>query len=197
MGDLWKWIDPDIDFGPIPFPCPISLNFETDYKTLITNNGDGNGTRLGTVSQRTSKIIQTLQSTPDIAMRCFAKNVSSSNCNDDALSRKSCCKGTWQLCINIYGPTRQFEPLGDFMDACGIYLQDPERCDRNVAYRNPHRLSRIDGIILYTQSLPNIEAVVEVEDNIANPLDLLEAVEENEALPLSPPPSALRTALFK
>ncbi|KAF2001861.1 hypothetical protein P154DRAFT_521342 [Amniculicola lignicola CBS 123094] len=49
-------------------------------------------------------------------------------------------KVTTTVLVIIYGPIELFEDIGSFFQECGLYLQDPTGCDRNVPYRNPHRL---------------------------------------------------------
>ncbi|KAL8693513.1 MAG: hypothetical protein Q9218_001670 [Villophora microphyllina] len=49
------------------------------------------------------------------------------------------------LNIVIYGPDSLFEAVGVFATRCGIYLQHPMHCSRNVPYRNPHCLSLEQG----------------------------------------------------
>jgi len=50
-------------------------------------------------------------------------------------------KPPYSVSVIIYGPIEMFDDIGIFFQECGLYLQDPIRCDRNVPYRNPHRLS--------------------------------------------------------
>jgi hypothetical protein len=104
---------------------------------------------------------------------------------------------TWHLCVIIYGSPDLFEAIGKFADTCEIYLQDPEHCDRNVEYRNPHRLSRRGEKALYTQSLPKVQTVPNLQRSIVSPFDLLGVAEECETLQESVPHPAVRTSLFK
>lgn len=55
--------------------------------------------------------------------------------------------------IIIYGPPSYFEDIGSFFEEREIHLQDPEDCQQDVPYQNPHRLPRRDGKIILTSEL--------------------------------------------
>lgn len=60
------------------------------------------------------------------------------------LSEKRNQGSSRRLCsvsVIIYGSVETFDDVGIFFQECGLYLQDPIGCDRNVPYCNPHRLS--------------------------------------------------------
>jgi hypothetical protein len=75
-----------------------------------------------------------------------------------------------------------------------MYLQDPHGCDRNVKYRNPHRLSGLDPDVPWTWDLDQLIASYE---KAQSPVDLLAGFESDEFLPDIEAPSALRTPLYK
>jgi SWI/SNF-related matrix-associated actin-dependent regulator of chromatin subfamily A3 len=94
----------------------------------------------------------------------------------------------------VYGPLELFEDVGKFVEEHDMYLQDPHSCDRNVRYRNPHRLSGLDPDAPMTLDL--VQPAVGREE-VQNPADLLAGLESDEFLPDAEAPSVLRTALYK
>nr|KAH0541367.1 hypothetical protein FGG08_004131 [Glutinoglossum americanum] len=94
----------------------------------------------------------------------------------------------------VYGPLDLFEDVGKFVEECGMYLQDPRGCDRNVKYRNPHRLSGLDPDVPMTSELVQLTIS---HEKARNPVDLLAGLESDEFLPEADTPSALRTVLYK
>jgi len=94
----------------------------------------------------------------------------------------------------IYGPLDLFEDVGKSVEECNMYLQDPRGCDRNVKYRNPHRLSGLDPDVPMTLDL--VQLTISYE-KAQSPVDLLAGLESDEFLSETEAPSALRTALHK
>lgn len=91
-----------------------------------------------------------------------------------------------------------FEEVGDLLEVNDICLQDPQGCNRNVRYRNPHRLGGMDDDAPMT-----IDRVIEMGDVLpqdwqgsSNFLDELEMV-DHKSLPLADPPGALTARLFE
>ena len=100
-----------------------------------------------------------------------------------------------QVFVILYGPMDLFEGIGEYLQKCAVYLQDPLHCDRNVLYRNPHRLSEPDGEVRMTQQgskqqAINIETIQEQQDPFAE-------LETTEPQPETEGPSALATALYR
>jgi hypothetical protein len=94
----------------------------------------------------------------------------------------------------IYGPLDLFEDVGKFVEEYDMYLQDPHSCDRNVKYRNPHRLSGLDPNVPMTLDLVQLATS---HEKAPSPVDLLAGLESDEFLPDTEAPPALRTALYK
>lgn len=163
-------------------------------------NIDGQERAVGTLARKTIQILRTLQDGSGVSLQYFLKWISGSayegtyswGKGDRAPSRSR-----WGLFVNLYGPARLAEDVGSFVEACRICLQDPEHCDRNVEYRNPHRLPRNDGAIYYTQSLPRTEFKLGVEETIENPFDLLSTTEDDDSFSDAPLPLGLRTMLYR
>ncbi|KAI9708050.1 MAG: alpha-1,6-mannosyltransferase [Bogoriella megaspora] len=105
---------------------------------------ENDGSNIGTIEPEIAKAIRVLCEYPDIelqlqctiktaALRPLRKRSPRANSNYHA-----------ELSVIIYGALRRFDDLGDYLEKCGLYLQDPDGCKYNVAYRNPHRLSGMD-----------------------------------------------------
>lgn len=98
------------------------------------------------------------------------------------------------LSVIIYGPKSLADDLGNFLDACGICLQDPVGCDRNVPYLNPHRLSSMDENLPLTFQLAEA-ALQYIDAPVSPPSNLLAGLETTEALPMVETPHGLKTVL--
>jgi hypothetical protein len=84
------------------------------------------------------------------------------------------------LSVIIYGPLYLFKDIGKFVKDCDMYLQDPRGCDRNIKYRNPHRLSGLDPDAPITLDL--VQLTVSYK-KAQSPVNLLAGLESNEFLP--------------
>lgn len=94
----------------------------------------------------------------------------------------------------IYGPMKLFEVVGDFFQDNNRFLQDPSGCDRNVRYRNPHRILGLEDVSKWTFDLDT--APINRQE-IKNSMDLLAGLETDETLPESETPPALKTPLHR
>jgi hypothetical protein len=100
------------------------------------------------------------------------------------------------LDVIIYGPSGRGDDVGYFLDKCGIYLQPPLGCDRNVPYYNPQSLSSLDGNTPMTFPLHQDQHSLP-EEPIQSCEDFLAKFETSEDLPLTPTPNAIRTELYR
>jgi len=94
----------------------------------------------GSITTEHSQIVQALREDHaiDLQVQCVLDDKTASASRKrglDSLSRTTC-----SLSIIIYGSGELFEDIGRFFQDSGLFLQDPRGCDRNVRYRNPHRL---------------------------------------------------------
>ena len=130
-----------------------------------------------------------------LQLRCVIKQP------PDGAGSKRKEKGTnLKLCASVfgilYGPLGSFDAIGEFLEDNNIFLQDPQGCDRNVRYRNPHRLSGMDRDAPMTidRELSVKEVRQQGWESSSNYLDDLDF---RENLPLADIPHALNTQLFK
>ena len=99
---------------------------------------------------RTSRILRTLQADAAIMLQLLTVPSRAEN-----KTRRRGQKGEmdmgYALFVNIYGPRDLADLVGEFASKCNLFLQDPQYCDRNVEYLNPHRMP-LDEVV-FTSSL--------------------------------------------
>ncbi|GIZ42556.1 hypothetical protein CKM354_000581800 [Cercospora kikuchii] len=100
-----------------------------------------------------------------------------------------------QLCIVLYTSEADIDEVGRALDECHIYLQDPQYCDRNVPYRNPHRLFQPGDTIRTTFSLHD-QLPGNTLESYQNPADILADLETQEELSEALSPPGLKTGLL-
>ncbi len=105
-------------------------------------------------------------------------------------------QGELSLCVNIYGPETLFEDIGAFASECMLFLQDPQNCDREVIYRNPHRLSFGTSPITYTRSEPGHGTLSPEIEDFGGSLDPFDISDLTKDLPETEPAKILRTSLY-
>lgn len=99
------------------------------------------------------------------------------------------------VCVILYGPSNLSRDLGEFLDKCDIYLQDPLHCDFNVEYHNPQRLySPLDQGCTTSQLAHIFDDRSQVYEDLT---DILSNFNAREDLEEYPNPSVLRTTLFR
>ena len=146
------------------------------------------------LNTRTSKILRTLQADSAIILQIYTVP----NKAENKLSRK-CQKREmdmgYLLCVNIYGPRDLADLVGDFASQRKLFLQDPQHCNRNVEYINPHRMP-FDEVV-FTSSLQLLEpesAPPKIE--VRQTQDLFRDFEFDEDLAETHlPPDVLKTTL--
>ncbi|KAI9710148.1 MAG: hypothetical protein M1820_002950 [Bogoriella megaspora] len=94
----------------------------------------------------------------------------------------------------LYGPKGRADDVGDFVEKCGYYLQEPSGCDRNVPYCNPQCLSSLDEPLPMTFDLRK-QICHTVHDFVGETNNVLSDFETTEILAESQTPSALYTEL--
>ena len=97
-----------------------------------------------------------------------------------------------ELSVIVYGPCTRSDNIGDYLQACGLYLQDPEHCDCDVPYSNPHCLSPLEEGILMTSSL---QIPVSAVENIYDPSGLFDSLSGVMELEETEPPAIIKTPL--
>ena len=97
-----------------------------------------------------------------------------------------------ELSVIVYGPGQDSNKVGDYLQACGLYLQDPEHCDCDVLYANPHCLSSLEDGVLLTSS---IQMGASAEENIHDPRDIFDNLSGVTDLEETETPTIMKTPL--
>jgi SWI/SNF-related matrix-associated actin-dependent regulator of chromatin subfamily A3 len=170
--------------SPVPAQLLSSTTFAVDEKHSVQGN----------IDSMLSPLVQALieETAVSLQVRCTLECRTSGNSNSRGMTQfRTPCK----ISIILYGPNELFDDIGNFFEEYDICLEDPKGCDRNVLYRNPHRLSSVDiAKCLFTWDLDKREPVAELRD-LPAPKDLLEDFNNTEDLPETEQPSGLRTQL--
>ncbi len=196
MLTCFKLVDTTVTVEPpLPSQPLVDLQLADDLTTLVNLI---TLVKIGTVSERTSKVFKALQSA-GTSLQHFAKRrlpCVGERINASKKARQDVAN-IWELFTIIYGRPGLFDPIGEYLTECRLYLQDPFHCDRNVELRNAHRCSRNDGKVIYTSSAYDEEDQVDVQACSENPLDFLESIGDVEALSEMSPPPTIRTTLLR
>lgn len=177
---------------------PINFRLLDDGTTL---HDIAAGQVFGTISSRTKSITNALSK--ELSLQIYG-DYSVSRVLKPAPSRlskgsKNAERSPIHLNLVIYGPYVLFEPVGIFAAKCGIYLQHPRHCDRNVPYRNPQCLSLEKSLSLSTYDLLRqftVASPVMLEGPL-NPIDLFLDGGQREHLSEARTPSSVETTLYK
>lgn len=149
----------------------------------------------GTLEDRPAKILRVLQSDEQLSIQLYCQLPI-----DDRPSgrrRKRAASGSVAiLSAIIYGLPTAFDDVGNFIEECDMFLQDPLHCDRNVRYQNPHRLSGPDDEVVITLP-PASDAVSARAGEVKTPLDFFLGLGDSEVLSESAVPSEIKTALHR
>jgi SWI/SNF-related matrix-associated actin-dependent regulator of chromatin subfamily A3 len=150
----------------------------------------------GELDRRTFKFLEVLSGEDRIALQLYCQPES----RDDSLTLKRPRQGqvcSVSLSVVIYGCPELFDSVGDFVSCSRMFLQDPQRCDRNVKYRNPHRLSWSDDENQYTQSINTVGQVPVDIRTFEAPPDQLVGFESEENHLETEGSSKLKTPLYR
>jgi hypothetical protein len=108
--------------------------------------------------------------------------------------RNATASAVARLQFVLYGPEKVSAEVGDFLQECEWYLQQPEGCDRNVRYVNPHCLSADDEAKVMTFELDTIMAKTENE-NLNQDVDVLACLNSEQVFEEADQPLCVRTPL--
>ena len=97
-----------------------------------------------------------------------------------------------ELSVIVYGPAKDSDKVGDYLQACEFYLQDPEHGDCDILYSNPHCLSSWEGGSLLTSSM---QKPASVEENVHDPCDIFDSLSGATDLEESETPTIIKTPL--
>lgn len=148
---------------------------------------DESGSSVGNVQQEVAGVFRMLSSEPGIELQLFCSSSTSHTEASRAVEHS--------LSAIIYGPMVMFDEVGKFLQGVGMYLQDPKDCDRNVEYRNPHRLSGLDQGAPMTLDLKTSPGS-RPEEFLQSPVDIFSDLETTTFLAETIRPDCLATELY-
>jgi hypothetical protein len=146
---------------------------------------------VGSLDTKSAEVMKVLSEDSVIETQVF---VSSPTAPVSGKQNSANCRKTSSASVIVYGPIDLFEDIGSFFQECGLYLQDPVGCDRNVQYCNPHRLSAPDAQMQSTFDLGLIPGDVSVKQ--LQDIDSLDQLISSKDLPEMDTPHLLRTQLL-
>ncbi|MCJ1426373.1 hypothetical protein MMC29_004276 [Sticta canariensis] len=187
-------LDPTYPMSTGPFPQPVAFVRDCNGLTSPIEVGE-----FASLDDRTAQIFKVLCREPGIYIQAFLAEHKLLNDLKKRSHQKGIAKyqpGAMHLCANIYGPLTMFDSVGNFASKCGLFLQDPQHCDRDVKYQNPHRMVFEGDVPVYTQSMCAPQHRLSEIKEINKPLDLFRDLEIEENLTKSEPCSAVRTKLY-
>jgi SWI/SNF-related matrix-associated actin-dependent regulator of chromatin subfamily A3 len=151
----------------------------------------------GELDCRTFKFLDILADEGRVTLQLYCQLESKDDPSDRKRPRSSRARAV-NLSVIIYGCLDVFDLVGDFMSRSKMFLQEPQHCDRNVRYRNPHRLSWTNDEDKYTQSLDTPEQVpIDIKAFEALPDLLAEFGSQDSLLETEVSPTILGTPLYR
>ena len=121
----------------------FAVTIESSHKFAPTNISDASG--CGKFSSDYIDIVQALLDEPSLRLQASC-TVGSPQLQKATAKpvRLGPCSHPCELSIIVYGPKELLDNVGEFFQDLEIYLQDPEDCEWDVKYCNPHRLSSLN-----------------------------------------------------
>jgi hypothetical protein len=177
-----------MDFGQ----PKISLSFQKPNHLYQIDHG-----RLfGELDNRTAEILTKIDSEGGIELQIYCRTINRRAAPGKKGSRKP-GGNELQYVMNviIYGSEDVRDGVGEYLVKCGMYLQDPIDCDRNVVYSNPQFLCRTEEHIM-TYELASLNAEPEVQKAISKD-DIFSERSCDDHLSLTEAPDAINKALYK
>ncbi len=135
------------------------------------------------------EILQRLQNQSCLRLQMYCRVKSGSTVRTQArVNVQAQC----ELSVIVYGRSQDSNKVGDYLQACGFYLQDPEHCDCDVLYANPHCLSSLEEGILLTTSM---QMTASTEEDIHDPRDIFDSLSGVTDLEETETPTTMKTPL--
>jgi len=172
---------------------PVRVKLGND-RTLLNDIG----LPMGNIQQDVAGVLRLLSSERGVELQlsCIPKTSSSLLRSDN--HGRNVSHAAESLSVIIYGPMTVYDEIGDFLQDIGMYLQDPQYCDRNVRYRNPHRLSGLDEDAPMTSELRKLQPQEKrAEEILQTPIDIFSDFETQTFLSETTSPNCLATELYR
>lgn len=178
---------------------PVELN--TTLPSLIWAGGRtvqvaNTGQYFGMLPIHVSKVMTTLSESIGVTYQLHLQLGRASAGASLAKPRMNAYSGLAQVSVIVYGPTDEAIEVGEWLDACNLFLQEPERCARNVPYRNPQSLSFNDPEIMMTSELENKRNLADISED-CQPLDFMTELDNDDLLEEAEQPDIIATPLHR
>lgn len=174
----------------------VSLDW-TDSEVLLD---PATGRQAASLQAREFKILQQMVVKGDLKLQLsLVRALQAEHCKYEAARephRKYTAQTSVQLFVVLYGSPQKYDDVGDFLQDCGIYLQDPIYCDRNVRYLNPHRLADPIGDNTMTFDIKREELPAEIEE-LTPPVDLYAQLDSDDFVSEAEQPADIFTPLHR
>jgi SWI/SNF-related matrix-associated actin-dependent regulator of chromatin subfamily A3 len=171
----------------------VSLSFSPPNRLLQI----GQNSVFGELNNRIAKIVSNLGRERGILFQMYSKTINKRAAPVKKAARKPGAK-EFQYVVNIiiYGPEELCDPVGDYLTNCGICLQTPLLCDRDIPYQNPQMLFRPEEVVMTSTLLCN-DLPAEVEKiNVSAGLFSELSGGSDDHLALTDAPDAILTPLY-
>jgi hypothetical protein len=155
---------------------------------------------LGTLAPREAEIFQQLEEQGLSVQPYFPcrkpplKRTVASKANVKSKSKHTMVEE--ELFVVLYGARKQFRAVGDYLQDCELYLQDPINTDLNLPYLNPHTMWAHDSNAHVRMTVENAADYNPGFEEFTSAFDILKDLEYEGYLAQSPTPSPLKTTLF-
>ncbi|EEU43830.1 uncharacterized protein NECHADRAFT_74036 [Fusarium vanettenii 77-13-4] len=173
---------------------PVTI--ESSHKFTAASNTDLHGT----FSSEFVDIMEALLDVPSLKFQatCTVDDIPSQSAMKT--SRLGPVSVPCALSVIVYGPRDMCENVGDFFQDIDMYLQDPKRCDLDVKYCNPHRLSslNIDECPMTSDLAASVMHLdTALFEDVSRETGLLDIFDSSQNLPETPQPQAILSCLKK
>ena len=185
---------------PSSLPLTVSLGSSGDGKSLpLLTLADE---QIGSIEPTASKILRVLTQDLDLEIFLHYVNALGPIGSLDGLPSSRTARASkdseLSLFVVLYGDPAFFENVGIFAAKCGIHLQHPTRCARNVPYQNPHCLPNRHNSIVYTEDLASLyrDVIMCVREDEPSLIDLFSDEEQQRSIAETTASSNLSTDLY-
>jgi hypothetical protein len=149
----------------------------------------GDSSLFGQLDHRNSSLLINLAGQAGINFQIWCKPI-----GRQGTSKKTVNDIQYVVNVIIYGPQDICDDTGDYLRRCGIFLQDPVHCNRDVTYQNPHLLARSDNLVsTFSLQTANNEPRLETVDSSE---DIFSQLSSDDHLPLTEAPQSIATPLY-
>ena len=152
------------------------------------------------LSQNTSKILKTMQEHAKVIYEFYIRSSITENrsmiTQTKRIKKVPGPQKSQKLLVIIYGPFDLAERVGEWLSSLHMFLQEPELCEKDVPYKNPHSLTFDDDERITTFHLAQNKSAartMEVQKNVDLFADLYNDYPFEEAQQ----PPAISTSLHK